>query len=1521
MQAVDYERQKNGQRLDFRGVNTVLPPELLEPGKYPFAQNVRRYLQGATIGRALQNAALFALAGNLVNSLRRLNDTTPAGPPAGFIIVSSAGADLYANGESVNSQLSGNRVSMVPFRPNASVQPWMYVADDDVMLKVRSDGTTFKQGIKEPQVPAFGVLSNFPQDALINPFEVLSEWTAVNSTLTEIQRVTPPATITAILFDYGTTGNASVILSANNAIVNTDLFANDNLNNPIFVAAELAAPPNTTVASIMYETGNTGYAWITLSNYENVAINQVYLLGTGGDQEYVRIQAVQNNSGQTLIYVFTVNTHTAGETLTGAISYRMNFPAGGAVGQALYDGAVELSTSGGANPIGISGNMTANLYFHAYHFAGQCELRNPVDGTNNPGVSPYVLYATFQNASVLFNPPTAPGGPSFPAGTDMQWAELNGLGNITGYIDMGPNSAIDYCMIVFGELVFPAAGNYTFQMNHVDGLYFGMDGGISLVSGPTVCPAPTPTLTALNGYPFIGANNISGANTDTWVINVPQAGTYHIEIDYAHWHHSGQKLVFTINGTNPVPNASLPNYGMFTFSPAVNQTLGNRLVQPTDLVHLLVAANNPSIITDITVTFNVDPTAQDFVTNAYQWTITGSQIPTANTVTDVSIPVQALTRIGQGQVSAINVTDGGENYTSVPTVVISGGGGTGAAGEAIVNGSGQVSGVIITNPGAGYAFAPAVSFTGGGGTSAAATALISGVNVALTMATGIYGVQINVTKGAGLLQLEFVNLVIVGQYGPTVLSNENEDLWYYTYFSNYTGAESNPSPPMRSGLAPASQAVVLTATPSSDPQVTAINWYRQGGSIQNATYVGQSPNSNQPFLDDLDDATIENNPQLSFQNYEPVPSIDLPQTAVVNVNGFTVTWVSGDQFNLRWLGGTDVLINGVAYTLYNRPQSATSFTILENGGIQGDVPLVIQEPTLAAQPMSSMWGPTDNVAFNFYCGDPLRPGTLYFSESNNPDAAPDTNQIEVTSPSEPLMNGCIVNGLSLVMSTERGFLAFPNFFSALATVTGIQGSPWTIQGSIADRGLYAKNGICSDGGNAYFIGKDGIYKSPGGNGSQSLTDKDLYNLFPHENTTPTNIELAGFTLYAPNFANPAGMSLSFSNGYLYFDYQDMNGNPRTLVYDVVNDAWVPDSYQFPVTVHETAEGETEGVYVGCSDGSVRLLAETGVENQTAIVLTTPYNAGEERAEKRFGDIYLEATVPENFSVSVMTYSNKYLTLVGGTAPNSLNSQDGLRAPYIVDFNAGQGLYSVDVELVLSWPLNSGTILFLWQPSLVPQPEGVQNRPTDWDDAGTPGAKFVQGFLLEADTFGNSKTFSVQIGDDLTEHEPNESPAVFNGQSIQPFSLTPPIIAHNMRLVATDFEQWRTWRISWIFQPYPELVAEWQTEMVSHGTMGWFHMREMNIPAIAPAPLLLTLLFDHWPSPVLVVIPSTNGVFVKQKVTLPAMKSKLVSYQLSSTAKFRLFLKDVEVKMKQWGSDGPYKVLKPFGGPTEEGALV
>lgn len=82
-----------------------------------------------------------------------------------------------------------------------------------------------------------------------------------------------------------------------------------------------------------------------------------------------------------------------------------------------------------------------------------------------------------------------------------------------------------------------------------------------------------------------------------------------------------------------------------------------------------------------------------------------------------------------GTILRVNLTNGGNGYTSLPTVVFTptaSGSGAAAVSSVLVSG-GPVASVTLTNPGSGYNGPVTVSFTGGAGANAAAHAVVSSI--------------------------------------------------------------------------------------------------------------------------------------------------------------------------------------------------------------------------------------------------------------------------------------------------------------------------------------------------------------------------------------------------------------------------------------------------------------------------------------------------------------------------------------------------------------------------------------------------------------------------------------------------------------------------------------------------------------------------------------------------------------------------------------------------------------------------
>lgn len=76
-------------------------------------------------------------------------------------------------------------------------------------------------------------------------------------------------------------------------------------------------------------------------------------------------------------------------------------------------------------------------------------------------------------------------------------------------------------------------------------------------------------------------------------------------------------------------------------------------------------------------------------------------------------PFAGTGTIAAGAVTGVTITNGGTNYNSNPTIVFTGGAGTGAAATAVVNASGVVTAINITNGGSGYTSGPTVTLRSG----------------------------------------------------------------------------------------------------------------------------------------------------------------------------------------------------------------------------------------------------------------------------------------------------------------------------------------------------------------------------------------------------------------------------------------------------------------------------------------------------------------------------------------------------------------------------------------------------------------------------------------------------------------------------------------------------------------------------------------------------------------------------------------------------------------------------------------
>jgi hypothetical protein len=132
---------------------------------------------------------------------------------------------------------------------------------------------------------------------------------------------------------------------------------------------------------------------------------------------------------------------------------------------------------------------------------------------------------------------------------------------------------------------------------------------------------------------------------------------------------------------------------------------------------------------------------------------------------------------------------------------------------------------------------------------------------------------------------------------------------------------------------------------------------------------------------------------------------------------------------------------------------------------------------------------------------------------------------------------------------------------------------------------------------------------------------------------------------------------------------------------------------------------------------VRVL-QTGVgasESVATVVATGADNAGDARAKKRVGDVFVKALIAPASPVALAFYSEQYENTVAGLSPLLLTGSGAL-APYIVD-GAGAAIDLLDLEMILSWSTGAGNELDLWQPVLMPLPAAILSRRTDGISVG------------------------------------------------------------------------------------------------------------------------------------------------------------------------------------------------------------
>jgi hypothetical protein len=439
--------------------------------------------------------------------------------------------------------------------------------------------------------------------------------------------------------------------------------------------------------------------------------------------------------------------------------------------------------------------------------------------------------------------------------------------------------------------------------------------------------------------------------------------------------------------------------------------------------------------------------------------------------------------------------------------------------------------------------------------------------------------------------------------------------------------------------------------------------------------------------------------------------------------------------------------------------------------------------TVLAQPAWSIFGPIEGMLLA--CGDPYRPGHLYWSMPDAPDHWSASGNVEVCPPSEVLQAGGVMGHQGFVFSLERLHIIYPN----LSGGSGVQTSP-----SLCKRGLSLSRWAFTVGpGGIYFAAEDGFFRTTGG--PEEWIGREIQPLFEGH---------AKHGLPPIDKTVPTAMSVTAWENKIYFTYQDTDGGTQTLVYSILNKFWRHYSWAHPPA---TLQGDDEPtLLIGGQEGKTYL--HDGFSDDGAAiscVLRTGASSGGTREEKLFGDQFIDG----DRAGVILTVRNFLNEETVTNLTQDLNLGSG-RERYILDAfgESPQLAHSISTEILWSSSV-ARPVLYQMGFAITLQPDITNRRVTNWDDLGSGDQFYSTGITLDCDTHGLTKPVLIErdyLGVKTTIATLQVTCA---GRHKVKFSW--PGVPANMIRVHPESEAclfWILYRADWIFQQEPPLIAGW-----------------------------------------------------------------------------------------------------------------
>lgn len=359
------------------GVDLVHPPDRQPPGKFPFLKNARSVQEGGITSRpgfgAPLNPAPFDQID--VHSVRRMNNENPNASPS-FRRFVGAGAKLFSvDAGLIDTGYSANPLSLIPWRPDQSTEPWLYVGDSNKMRKVRMDTTVqtnYRIGIVPPTAAPF-VQGGVPLYTIVSEFTSAGGWAngGTAGTITEVARDPAPHDTIVGLLDFNVDpGFGSIgwcnISPANAASdfswigVGSRLLIGDGggTAETVTVTEVHTRLSSSTILAIDYDTpGGPGLATIQATDpLLGLSRNSMVQL-EGGEIPYV-LSVTIGPDGLYSFRVFCDDVHVAGDTVVGIACFRAYLAnAGHVAGETITAASIKSTIATGIGTLTLSTNL------------------------------------------------------------------------------------------------------------------------------------------------------------------------------------------------------------------------------------------------------------------------------------------------------------------------------------------------------------------------------------------------------------------------------------------------------------------------------------------------------------------------------------------------------------------------------------------------------------------------------------------------------------------------------------------------------------------------------------------------------------------------------------------------------------------------------------------------------------------------------------------------------------------------------------------------------------------------------------------------------------------------------------------------------------------------------------------------------------------------------------------------------------------------------------------------------------